>query len=274
MSPPPYVRPTGPVRLVVFDWAGTVIDHGCRAPAAIFRTVFAAEGVTISEAEARAPMGLPKLDHIRAIGRAVTARWQAITGRPFDDTDAQALYARFLPLQISVVAQYADVIAGVAPVVADLRARGVRLGTTTGYTREILAACLDTAAAQGFVPDAMVCAGDLPTGRPGPGMMFHLMQTLDCYPPALVVKVGDTPVDMSEGRNAGAWAVGVSETGNELGLTAAELAALPEAERARRRTEAAHALTRAGAHLVIASVADLPAALAVIEGRLAAGESP
>ncbi|GEO81654.1 phosphonoacetaldehyde hydrolase [Pararhodospirillum oryzae] len=262
------------VRLVVFDWAGTVIDHGCRAPAAIFQAAFAEAGVPITEAEARAPMGLPKLDHIRAIGGAVQERWRAVHGTPFGEEEARAVYARFLPMQIAVVADYADVIPGAPEVVADLRGRGIRIGSTTGYTRAIMDACVAKAAAQGFAPDAMVCAGDMATGRPGPMMMFRLMIELDAYPPAAVVKVGDTPVDMQEGRNAGAWAIGVTDTGNEIGLTAAELAALPEAERDQRRARAARALIGAGAHQVIRSVADLPTAIALIEARLAAGEKP
>jgi phosphonoacetaldehyde hydrolase len=48
------------IRLVVFDWAGTVIDFGCCAPVAAFRDAFAKLGVPVSVAEARAPMGLHK----------------------------------------------------------------------------------------------------------------------------------------------------------------------------------------------------------------------
>ncbi|MGQ9370753.1 phosphonoacetaldehyde hydrolase [Azospirillum sp. ST 5-10] len=267
-------RYVGPLRLVVFDWAGTCIDHGCRAPAAVFQAAFAELGVTIDEAEARAPMGLPKWQHIRAIGSAIDARWRAATGAGFGDADADAVYERFLPRQIAVVADYADVIAGVPEAVAALRARRMRIGSTTGYTRDIMAACVGKAEAQGYAPDAMVCAGDLPTGRPGPHMVFRLMAEFDVYPPAAVVKVGDTPVDVEEGLNAGAWTVAVAATGNEVGLTAEALAALPAAEREGRIGRAAAKLAAAGAHYVIPSVADLPPVIADIEARLARGETP
>ena len=46
----------GPLQAVVLDWAGTTVDHGCLAPAAIFREAFAAHGVDITVAQARAPM--------------------------------------------------------------------------------------------------------------------------------------------------------------------------------------------------------------------------
>ena len=56
-----------PVKAVVFDWAGTVIDFGCMAPVEALIDVFAAEGLAITAAEARADMGRAKLDHLRAL---------------------------------------------------------------------------------------------------------------------------------------------------------------------------------------------------------------
>ena len=53
------------IKLVILDWAGTVLDFGCRAPAGAFVAAFAEVGVTVSVAEARRPMGLHKKDHIR-----------------------------------------------------------------------------------------------------------------------------------------------------------------------------------------------------------------
>ncbi|WP_257442498.1 hypothetical protein [Burkholderia glumae] len=79
--PPP--RPSrayrGPVTTAIFDWAGTVLDFGCLAPVRAFREVFEAAGVPISEAEARAPMGAAKREHIERIlaDAAVQARWRA-----------------------------------------------------------------------------------------------------------------------------------------------------------------------------------------------------
>jgi phosphonoacetaldehyde hydrolase len=70
------------------------------------------------------------------------------------------------------------------------------------------------------------------------------------------------------------WSVGVSATGNEVGLSAAELAALPEAERSHRVARACLRLKGAGAHYVIESVAHLEPVLDEIDDRLAAGEHP
>ncbi|MBB4284742.1 phosphonoacetaldehyde hydrolase [Roseospira goensis] len=267
----------GPVVACVFDWAGTMVDHGSLAPTSAFREAFAAFGVAISEAEARGPMGRAKLDHVRDIGAlpAVAERWQAARGRPFDENEVQAVYADFIPRQVATAGAHADLIPGAADAAAALRARGVRIGATTGYTRAIMAAVAPRAEAQGYAPDVTVCADDIAgRGRPAPGLLFQAMTALDAWPPAAVVKVGDTVADVEEGLNAGVWSVAVTETGSEMGLSLAELEALTPEDRAARRLAAADRLTRAGAHFTIPGVADLPEVIDAVEAHLARGETP
>src|SRR3712207_9297069 len=100
----------GPLRAVILDWAGTVVDFGSRAPIEAFVAAFQAAGVAISVDEARVPVGLPKWDHIKAIGMMpeVHERWQEAFGRPFDDADSGALYERFLTLSVDMVGRHAD----------------------------------------------------------------------------------------------------------------------------------------------------------------------
>jgi len=66
-------------------------------------------------------------------------------------------------------------------------------------------------------------------------MIFRCMEALNVYPPAAVMKIGDTCIDIEDGRNAGCWSVGVIDSSNEMGLTAAALAALPDQELQARR---------------------------------------
>ena len=158
------------LQAVVFDWAGTMIDHGSRAPMGAFVKVFAEFKVAISVAEARGPMGLPKWEHIRTLleDPAIAARWQAAHGSAPGKGDVDRLFEVFVPLNASVVTDFADLIPGVIETITELRARGLRIGSTTGYTREIMARLLPAAAAQGLAPDNLVCAGDLPTGAANP----------------------------------------------------------------------------------------------------------
>ena len=97
---------------------------------------------------------------------------------------------------------------------------------------------------------------------------------LSLSPVESVVKIGDTEVDMGEGLSGGMWAVGVSVTGNEVGLNAADFAALPAPERDRLNKVATERLYAAGAHYVIDRFTDIVPVLDKIEERLAAGEKP
>jgi len=264
------------VRAVVLDWAGTTIDHGSRAPVIAITRAMAARGVDITEAAARGPMGMGKRDHIGILLRLpeITQQWQAVTGSVPDDRDRDEVYEAFQGVQLEAIGSTSDVIRGVPEAIARLRRQGIAIGSTTGYFRAAALAAASIAAGQGFVPDVLVAADDVPAARPSPWMMFRVMETLDVFPPLTVVKVGDTPVDMGEGRNAGTWSVGVTETGNELALTAAQLEALSPDERAGRAAAAGDRLLAAGAHILIPSVAQLPAAIDQIEARLSAGERP
>ncbi len=264
------------LKAVVFDWAGTMIDHGSRAPMGAFVKVLADFQVPITIDEARKPMGLPKWDHIKALldDPQIAARWSKAHGHAPNNADVDRVFGVFVPLNAAVVVDYADLIPGVIETHAELRARGLKIGSTTGYTRDIMERLLPIATAQGLVPDNLVCAGDLLVGRPTPMMMYKCFLDLGVWPASSVVKVDDTEPGIAEGLAAGCWTVGVTLSGNAVGLSYPELCALSEAERARHRDKATRRLSRCGAHYVIDSVASLPAILDAIDGRLARGEKP
>ena len=80
-------------------------------------------------------------------------------------------------MNVEVAARYADVIPGAAETVGDCARRGLKIGSSTGYTREIMAEVMPVAAAQGYVPDCLVCTGDTPDGRPTPFMLYRRSST-------------------------------------------------------------------------------------------------
>jgi phosphonoacetaldehyde hydrolase len=264
------------LKAAVLDWAGTTVDYGCMAPVATFMEAFADSGVPISVGEARAPMGLPKWQHIQAITHmeAVSARWQAVHGKRPDDRDVDTLYERFLPLQVQTVERHSNVIPGVVETVTAMRAHGMAIASTTGYPREVMDVVVRVAKEQGYEPDVTICAGDTPSGRPGPFMALQALIKLSISPVEAVVKIGDTTVDIEEGLNGGMWSVGVALTGNEVGLSAAEYASLSADEQHRLGNAATDKLLAAGAHYVVDSVADVQPVLELIEARLAEGEKP
>ncbi|MFN3208698.1 MAG: phosphonoacetaldehyde hydrolase [Roseovarius sp.] len=245
----------------VFDWAGTTVDFGSFAPMGVFVKAFARFGLTATIEQARAPMGAPKWDHIRTmLDMPDLARlWQEKYGRAPTDADVDEVYKVFVPMNEKVAADYATLVPGCAEAIADLRAMGLKIGSTTGYTRSIMTHVLPVAAAQGYTPDNLVCSDDLPEGRPGPLGMYQCMIDLVAYPPSTILKVDDTAPGIKEGVAAGCVTVGVALSGNAVGKTPEDLAALTEAEIAPLRAHATALLKDAGADHVIDTVADLPA---------------
>ena len=155
----------------------------------------------------------------------------------------------------------ADLIPGAAEVSQALQRAGVKLGSCTGYSREMMAGILPRAQQQGYRPDCVVCAGETPAGRPSPLMVWKNLVELGAWPASACVKLDDAEVGIEEGRAAGVWTIGVVASGNAVGLAEAELAVLPLAERTELLQTARTRLLGAGAHAVIDSVADLPPAL-------------
>jgi phosphonoacetaldehyde hydrolase len=264
------------VKAVVFDWAGTTVDYGCMAPAAVFVQVFAERGIAVTVAQARGPMGLNKRDHIRLITEMppVAAQWQATFGRACGPDDVEALYVDFIPRQLAILADYAEPVPGAVATAAALRARGLKIGSTTGYNAAMMDVLAPEAARHGYAPEVWASSSDVPAGRPAPWMLFHNAQRLGVYPMAAIVKVGDTVPDIEEGLNAGTWTVGVALTGNEVGLTETEVMALPAAEREARVAAARQKLWQAGAHYVVDGIWEVEAVVAAINERLARGEQP
>ncbi len=269
-------RYRGPVKLVILDWAGTTMDYGCYAPAVVFVEVYKRKGVEISMEEAREPMGVHKLVHIRKISRipSVARRWQEVHGRPCTEEDVQRMFEEFVPLQLDCLAQYAELIPGTLEVVAELRKRGVKIGSTTGYTHEMMNLLSAEAQERGYAPDSTVCATDVPAGRPEPWMCLANARNLGVYPMEACVKIGDTLPDIEEGLNAGMWTIGLAKSGNELGLNEKEIAALPADRLQARLGRAYERMARAGAHFVVDTIADVLPVIDRIHGQLGAGERP
>ena len=245
--------------LVILDWAGTMVDFGCQAPVAALRAAFALRGVAITDSQAHRDMGKAKQDHVRALlqDASVAAAWIGALGAEPCEADVDALMVDLGPLMRDQAARSARLIEGTASVIAALRAEGLKVGSSTGYSREMMAPVLREAARQGYAPDHLVCSGETPAGRPTPLMIYKACAELGVWPLSRVVKVDDTVAGVAEGRAAGCFTVGVSASGNEVGLTEEALRALPAEERAARIKTAEHSLRSAGADVVIETVAQL-----------------
>ncbi|HTK06832.1 MAG TPA: phosphonoacetaldehyde hydrolase [Ktedonobacteraceae bacterium] len=263
---------TNKIQAVIFDWSGTMVDFGSLAPVQVFSELFATHGVTLSAAEVRAPMGMLKRDHIRALleMERVAAAWQSVHGAPANEQTIDALNAELEQHMPSVAARYVKPIPGAVEALQRLRARSIRIGSTTGYTRETMNAVRPAAREMGIEVEALSTSSssEVPAGRPAPWMIYRNCMELGIYPPSAVVKVGDTLQDIYEGKNAGAWAIGVVIGSSLLGLSEEAFARLDAVERERCIGEVRETFFQAGAHDVIDSLDELDRCITAIERRL------
>jgi phosphonoacetaldehyde hydrolase len=264
------------VKAVVFDWAGTTVDFGCQAPARVFREIFLQEGIEISMDEARLPMGLNKKDHIRTIGQmsGVSERWLQIRNQAFSEEDVERMFLNFIPRQIKLLPAYCDLVPGAVEAMQFLREQGIRIGSSTGYDRAMMDIVEAEANRQGFRVDFIACSGDVPTGRPAPYMLYLNFIALQVYPPAAVIKIGDTIADIEEGLNGGVWSVGVVDSSNEMGLTLQEWEGLTAGEQAEKRQVVREKFLKSGAHLVVDSLRELEVVINQVNQRLRQGLKP
>jgi phosphonoacetaldehyde hydrolase len=264
-------RDLAPLQAVIFDWAGTLVDFGSLAPTQIFVEAFASFGITLTLEQARGPMGLSKWEHINQLLKHpdIATQWQTAFGRLPESADVDAIYARFMPMQIAKVGEFSAPIDGAAEVLHWLRESGLKVGSCSGYPRQVLDALLPQAAAAGIAPDYVVAGDELPAGgRPGPYMALANVLALGISDVRACVKVDDTAPGIAEGLNAGMWTVGLSLSGNEVGFSPEEYAAASEEQVQARERVATAKLKQAGAHYVVRSVADLPAVLSLIAERM------
>src|SRR5271170_2842316 len=261
------------IRAVMLDWAGTTVDHGSIAPVLALKTLFAKHGITLSMEDARRDMGLLKRDHIRAILALpnISSEWHSLFGREPGTEEVSRLVEEFGPLQMDIITQHSQLIEGVADVVRNWQNRGLLIGSTTGYTREMLNPVLAQAAASGYRPDTSVCPDEVGAGRPAPWMLARNAQLLNVYPPSSCVKIGDTISDIEEGRNAGMWTIGLTRTGNMIGLDAVSVDKLPIAHKEALLKRAASEMMTAGAHFVVEDLSACDDILRQIEAKLQDG---
>ena len=265
------------IKGVVFDWAGTIVDFGSLAPMGAFVALFERYGVTISIEQARIPMGLPKLEHIRVLGAmpAISEQWEKRQGRQFSESDARALLQEFEPMSAEAALARTNFIPGLLETQTWLQKNQIGIATTTGYTRRIMTPIIALAQQRGFIPERVVCCDDVERSRPDPMGMFLCMDSLGLQGQAArVVKVDDTEPGLAEGRHAGCWTVGVAASGNALGWSLTQWKQASAEERSQALSRATEVLLTAGADEVIPTVAELSYALMRIDQRMASGERP
>lgn len=237
-SPPP------PLRLALFDLAGTTIDDriadGTPLMVVAMEVALAAHGLKdrVTREDITERRGLEKREALRSLA--------ALGGSEDDVTDdlVDRLFNSFTETLRSNLPRIGGALDGVEASFKWLQRRGVAVFVGSGFPADVVALLLDRL---GWIERGLIqgwfSSQTLGHGRPHPAMVRAAMAAAgldpgDAADRAACVKVGDTVVDVEEARNAGVRAVAV--------LTGTQ-------ERAR--------LAAAGPHVVLDRAADLPAFL-------------
>lgn len=146
------------IECVIMDWAGTAVDYGCFAPVAAFLKAFGEVGITVTMEEARRPMGMAKIDHIRELFKlpGVTEQFQKLYNRLWTEEDVVAMNREFEKYLFASLQEYTTPIPGVIETIGELKKAGIKIGSTTGYTRAMMDVVLPGAAAKGYTTDNCV----------------------------------------------------------------------------------------------------------------------
>lgn len=195
------------IQLVVFDMAGTTVrDKGSVSKA--FIEAFNANSIDIAHDEVKKVMGLRKIDAVKML-------LQKFHGKSHE-TLAEKIHEAFIANMIRHYEEDSTLspLPYVEETFADLKQRRIKIALNTGFPRSIADTILRRLNwEEGRTIDAVIASDEVAEGRPQPYMIRSLMQQLQVTDSRAVAKVGDTEVDVAEGRNAGCGLVVSVTTG-------------------------------------------------------------
>jgi len=248
------------IEAVIFDWAGTTVDYGCFAPVKAFLETFAEIGLEVTLDEVREPMGALKRTHIERMLEMprIKQAFEDKFERPSTDADVDGMIENFTKKLMAELSDHTELKPYLLETVAMLREKGIKIGSTTGYTSDMLAPVVKSAAALGYTPDSTFTPDEAGgVGRPSPLMLQKNLEALGVTNLEAVIKIGDTVSDIEEGLNAGVASVGVIEGSSIMGLSEAEYLALTDVEKEKEIARTRKVYEQAGATHIIMNLSEV-----------------
>lgn len=256
------------IEAVIFDWAGTTVDFGSFAPVQAFIRAFEEFGITPTIEEVREPMGMLKWNHIHTMMQMprIKKEWAIRHGRDWTKEDVDAVYQKSESCIMEILKDFAEPKPYVLDAVKKLRDCGIRIGSTTGYTDEMMSIVVPAAEKKGYSPDVWFSPDSVEKkGRPYPYMIFKNLQALCISSVNAAIKVGDTLADIKEGKNAGMISVGIIEGSSVMALSQSEFESLSSSERAAEFARVTKAYRDCGADYILDNMSQLPKLIKEIE---------
>ncbi|AUG80470.1 hypothetical protein CFP65_5785 [Kitasatospora sp. MMS16-BH015] len=190
------------IELAVLDMAGTTIDEA----GAVYRALRAAverTGLAVADEDLQTWMGTDKREAIDAL-----VRLGGGTPTPELVEESYAAFAAYL--REAYAATPPQPLPGVEQALAELRARGIKVALTTGFSEDVagpLLAAIGWSTGEGGNLDAVVTSDEVGRGRPAPYLIHRAMEKTGVLDVRSVLAAGDTAVDLQAGTNAGAGVV-------------------------------------------------------------------
>lgn len=258
------------IEAVILDWAGTIVDYGCMAAEENYREIFNDFGIELTKKEIRAKMGINKVDHIRSMleSERISKLWYKNTGMEPNEGDVRELNRRFETKIFEKVEKYSEPKEYIERTFEILREAGIRIGSTTSYSTELMEFLTSILAKKGIKVDCWINADNVKgQGRPNPFMIFKNMEKMGIGSVRNVIKAGDTVNDIKEGINAGVTTVGIIDGSSEMGLSLSEFELLTDEDKNIARKAVKDKFKKAGADYIINNFSSMPYIIAQIQNK-------
>lgn len=188
------------IKLAVFDVAGTTVKDNGEIVIA-FQAALRKYGYQVPAEEINPLMGYNKPEAISIICNRVEKDKAKIT-RAY----IEAIHTRFVAMMIGFYTKSKKLqpLPHTEQTFAFLQERSIKVGLDTGFSDNITRVIIDRLGwLKNHLVDYMVSSNEVPAGRPHPYMIQKLMQMAGVSNAQHVIKIGDTEVDVNEGKNAG-----------------------------------------------------------------------
>jgi len=186
-----------PVKLIVLDMAGTTVSDK-NFVATAFQNAFRKQDISISTEEINPLMGYEK--------RLAIQMMLEKYGVDFDEDMVDTIYEDFIDEMVDFYEYSPEVkpADGAEELFESLKQKSITIALNTGFPKDIADVIVNRFqwVEKGLVDD-YIASDEVERGRPYPYMIEQLMSRAGVDDPLLVAKVGDTAVDIEEGKNVG-----------------------------------------------------------------------
>jgi phosphonatase-like hydrolase len=188
-----------PIKLVVFDMAGTTVRDENKVTET-FRAALFKFGYLVPDNAINPLMGYKKSVAIAKILHKYEPDPEKITPDLINE-----IHQEFIRLMIDYYQQThaLEALPNAESTMSILRAAGIKVGINTGFSKDIAETIIKRLCwREQALFDFLIGSDEVEEGRPSPEMINRLMKLSGVSNPLEVAKVGDTEVDVREGQNA------------------------------------------------------------------------